>query len=275
MLTAGKLKTINFRLLGKVTSSTIALATLAIAVKSIVIISAGHVGVVDIFGKVSNNTLKPGVNFINPLSSVEIFSTRTKEMKQNLDSPSKEGLILNIEVSVLYHVDPQKAQQLYQTVGGNYEEVLIVPLMRSIVRQVTASHDAQSLYTSKRQEISDEIYQQLTQQLSARGIVIESTPLRKLDLPESLRQAVETKLKTEQESQAMKYTLEKERQEAERKRIAAQGDADAKKIISVSLDDKTLRLRQIEASEKLAQSPNAKVVIMSDGNKNSPLFIQP
>jgi len=274
-MTVGKFQLINFRLLGTVTFSTIALATLVIALKSLVIIPAGHVGVVDSFGNISNNTLKPGINFINPLSSVETFSTRTKEMKQNLDSPSKEGLIMNLEVSVLYHVDPQKAQQLYQTVGGNYEEVLVIPLMRSIVRQVTASHDAQSLYTSQRQEISNQIHQQLTQQLSPRGIVIESTPLRKLDLPESLRQAVETKLKTEQESQAMKFTIEKERQEAERKRIAAQGDADAKKIISTSLDERTLRLRQIEASEKLAASPNAKVVIMGDSHKNSPLYIQP
>jgi prohibitin 1 len=185
MVGTSNLRYFNFRALPVVTLSAITLVTLIFGSKFVAIIPAGHVGVVDSFGKISQNTLKPGINVINPLSSVETFSTRTKEMKQTLDSPSKEGLILNLEVSVLYHVDPQKAQQLYQTVGGNYEEVIVVPLMRSIVRQVTASHDAQSLYTSQRQQLSEQIRQQLSQQLSPRGIIVEETPLRKLELPET------------------------------------------------------------------------------------------
>lgn len=270
-----KLKSWNFGWAPSIALSLIACTGAIVALKSIIVIPAGHVGVVDSFGTVSNKTLKPGINFVNPLASVEKFSTRTREMKQNLDSPSKEGLILNLEVSVLYHVDPQQAEKIYKTIGANYEEILLVPLMRSIVREVTASNDAQSLYTSQRQQISEDIYQRLTKQLAPRGIIVEQTPLRKLELPESLRNAVESKLQAEQASQAMKFTIEKERQEADRKRIEAQGTADAQKIVSSSLDDRTLKLRQIEASEKLAASENAKLVIMGDGNKNTPVYLQP
>lgn len=280
------MKPLNHRLIYTIALSTTVGAFLIVLFRSLAIVPAGHVGVVDSFGEVNKQTLKPGINLVNPLAQVEIYSTRTQEIKETLEAPSKEGLLLTLDVSLLYHLDAAKAQQVYQTIGNNYQQVVLLPQFRSVVRQVTASYEAKGLYTSQRQQISQQIRQELSKLVASRGIVIEETPLRKLDLPQNLRRAVEQKLQAEQQSeqtqfeiqkqrQQLQFDLEKARSEAERKQIEANGVAKAQRIISQGLDEKTLQLKQLEVTEKAVQAANAKVVIVGAGERNSPVTIQP
>lgn len=250
------------------------LIAIAFVAKCIAVIPAGHVGVVDLFGNVSQKTLKPGINLVNPLSKVVKFSTQTQEVKETLETPSKEGLSISLEASLLYRLDPEQAAQVYQTIGRDYLNVILIPQFRSVVRSTTASYNAQALYTSQREQLSGQIRQDLMEVISSRGMIVEDTPLRKIGLPPTLQQAVEAKLKAEQESEQMQFTLEKERQEAERKRIEAQGIADYQRIVSQGLSEQILQLKGIEATEKLAESPNAKVVVIGAGKGGLPLILQ-
>ncbi|MBN2105117.1 prohibitin family protein [bacterium] len=236
------------------------------------VVPAGHVGVVDIFGKVNDRTLKAGINLVNPFAKVLMFSIKTQEMKENMTVPSEEGLNVGLEISALYHLEPEEAADVYKTVGYNYQDVILVPQFRSVVRGVTASYAAKALYTSAREELSQQIKEQLDNQVSKRGIFIESTPLRSIALPERLRKAIEEKLQADQESQRMQFILEKEKQEAERKRIEAQGIADFQRIVSKGIDQQLLKWKGIEATEKLANSQNAKIVIVG-GKDGLPLIL--
>ncbi|HDQ45295.1 MAG TPA: prohibitin family protein [bacterium] len=236
------------------------------------IIPAGHVGVVNIFGKVSKVELRSGIRFVNPFADVIMYSVKTQELKEIMDVPSKEGLNVKLEISVLYHLDHAKAQEVFETVGVNYQEIILVPHFRSVVRGVTASFEAKALYTSAREELSKQIMLQLTELVATRGIVIESTPLRTVSLPAGLSKAIEEKLQAEQESERMEFVLLKEKQEADRKRIEAKGIADFQAIVTEGISDKLLKWKGIEATEKLAASPNAKVVIVG-GNDGLPLIL--
>jgi regulator of protease activity HflC (stomatin/prohibitin superfamily) len=262
------------------TPSVRGLGTLVVAVlvvilvfRAIAVIPAGHVGVVDLFGKVSDRTLKPGINLKNPLAKVIRMSVKTQEMKELMQVPSKEGLSVQLEVSVIFHLDPEKAADVYRTIGPNYREVILEPNFRSITRGVTAGYEARALYTSERELLAKEIENQLEQTVSPRGVNIESTPLRQVGLPPKLTAAIEEKLQSEQESQRMQFVLQKETQEAERKRIEAQGIADFQAIVSRGLSDSFLRWKGIEATEKLASSSNAKVVVVGSGKDGLPLIL--
>jgi regulator of protease activity HflC (stomatin/prohibitin superfamily) len=241
--------------------------------RCITIIPVGSIGLIDTFGQVSDRLLKPGLNLKNPLASVVTFSTQTQEIKETTSAPSKEGLMMEIDVSVLYRLDPNQAKQLYQTVGRNYQDVILLPQVRSIIRNTTGKFNAQDVYSIQRQAVAQEIRTELNQVLAGRGVIIEDTPLRNVGLPERLRQAIEAKLQADQESQRMQFVLAKEKQEAERQRIEAQGQADAQRILSQGLSEPALRFRQIEALKNLAASENAKVIILGGDGKN--VLIQP
>jgi prohibitin 1 len=237
------------------------------------IIPAGHVGVVDFFGTVSDVTLKSGVNPINPLARVIKFSIQTQEIKEVMEVPSKEGLGVQLELSVLYHVNPEAAARIYSTVGENYADVILVPQFRSVTRGVTASYDARALYTSEREMLAQGIQKELERLVTPRGIEIEATPLRRIGLPAGLSQAIEEKLRSEQESQRMQFVLTKERQEADRKRIEAQGISDFQNIVAKGISEQLLRWKGIEATEKIAQSQNAKVIVIGAGKDGLPLIL--
>jgi len=236
-------------------------------------IPAGHVGVVDFFGVVSENTLKAGINVVNPLANVHKFSVKTQEIKEVMDVPSKEGLTVQLEVSVLFHLNPEKAAEVYKGIGPNYISIILEPQFRSVVRGVTAGYEARALYTSEREMLAKQIKEELEKGVSARGIEIETTPLRRIGLPAGLTAAIEEKLRAEQESQRMQFTLMKERQEADRKRIEAQGITDFQSIVSRGLNEQLLRWKGIEATEKLASSPNAKIVVIGAGKDGLPLIL--
>lgn len=237
------------------------------------IIPAGSVGVVDFFGNVSENTLKAGINFVNPMANVVKFSIKTQEIKEQMNVPSKEGLSVQLEISILYHLNPENAFDIYRTVGENYGEILVIPQFRSVVRGVTAKYEAKSLYTSDREQLAKAVEQELANLISKRGITVESAPMRQIILPKGLTTAIEEKLKAEQESQRMQFILLKEQQEAERKRIEAKGISDFQEIVSKGLNDQLLKWKGIEATEKLANSPNSKTVIIGSGKDGLPLIL--
>ena len=237
------------------------------------VVPAGSVGVVDFFGTVSPNTLKAGINPVNPLARVIKMSVQTQEMKEVMDVPSKEGLTVQLEVSILYHLNPEKAADVYKMVGESYESVILEPQFRSVTRGVTASYEAKALYTSEREALSIQILKEIEAVTEARGVTVESAPLRRVGLPAGLTQSIEEKLQAEQESQRMQFILTKEKQEADRKRIEAQGISDFQKIVMQGISDQLLRWKGIEATEKLAASQNAKIVIIGSGKDGLPLIL--
>lgn len=249
------------------------LAALGALAMCLTVVPAGHVGVVDFFGKVSENTLKAGINFVNPMARIIKMSVKTQELKELMDVPSKEGLTVQLEISALFHLNPEKAAEVYKTVGPNYASIILEPQFRSVSRGVTAGYDAKALYTSEREVLAQHIMGQLQTIVAMRGITIEATPLRRVGLPARLTEAIEEKLRAEQESQRMEWILTKEKQEAERKRIEARGIADFQEIVAKGISSELLRWKGIEATEKLASSPNTKVIIVGSGKDGLPLIL--
>jgi regulator of protease activity HflC (stomatin/prohibitin superfamily) len=237
------------------------------------IIPAGHVGVVDFLGNVSDNTLKPGINLVNPMATVVKFDARTQELKETMNVPSKEGLTVTLEISLLYSLSFEYANRIYKTVGENYVETILVPQFRSVVRGVTANYDAKALYTAERETLASRIETELSKLVKSRGITLEAAALRQITLPPGLTASIEEKLKADQESQRMQFVLLKESQEAERKRIEAKGIADFQDIVSKGISEQVLKWKGIEATEKLAASPNSKVVIIGSGKEGLPIIL--
>ena len=237
-------------------------------------IPAGHVGVVDFFGVVSDKPLAAGIQPVNPLATVVKFSIQTKEHKEAMQVLSREGLTIGLEISVLYRLNPDSVAQVYKTIlGGDYEEIILVPQFRSISRSVTASFQASALYSTEREQLAIAIQNELGSLVSKRGIIVESTPLRNVGLPPQLTEAIETKQRADQESQRMQFILAKEKQEADRKRIEAQGIADFQIIVARGISEQLLRWKGIETTEKLANSPNSKVIIIGAGKDGLPLIL--
>jgi regulator of protease activity HflC (stomatin/prohibitin superfamily) len=255
-------------------SGLVGLVAVLVAVSQMLtVIPAGHVGVVDFFGTVSPVTLKAGINLVNPLARVFKFSVKTQEIKETMDVPSKEGLTVQLELSALFHLDPDKAAEVYKSIGPDYIEIILEPQFRSVARGVTAGYEAKALYTSEREMLAEIILKDLQKLVGPRGIMVEATPLRRVGLPGGLTQAIEEKLRAEQDSQRMQFVLLKEKQEAERKRIEAQGIADFQMIVTKGISEPLLRWKGIEATEKLAASQNAKVVIIGAGKDGLPLIL--
>jgi regulator of protease activity HflC (stomatin/prohibitin superfamily) len=223
---------------------------------------------------VSEKTLSPGINVVNPMARVVKYSAQTKEHKENMQVLSREGLTIGLELSVLYRLDPDSAASIYKKIfGGDYEEVILVPQFRSISRAVTASFQASALYSTERERLSESVQAELAKTIGGRGIVVESTPLRNVVLPSQLTEAIEQKQRADQESQRMEFILTKEKQEADRKRIEAKGIADFQTIVAAGISEQLLRWKGIEATEKLATSPNAKVVIVGGGKDGLPVIL--
>ena len=243
------------------------------AMQLVRVVPAGHVGVIDLFGVVRPTTLHSGLRLVNPLARVIQMSVKTQEAKEVMEVPSKEGLTMQLEVSALFHLEPAKAPEVYRTVGTNYLEVLFEPQFRSVARGVTASYEAKALYTSEREHLATLLAEELRELLAPRGIAVEATPLRRIGLPQRLAQAIEEKLSAEQESQRMQFVLQKEQQEAERKRIEGAGIADFQRIVSQGISEQLLRWKGIEATLKIAESQNAKVVVVGSGKDGLPLIL--
>lgn len=240
-------------------------------------IPAGHVGILDTFGKVHNEVLMPGAHFVAPWTDVHRLIIKTKIVAMTEDVPSREGLSVHLEAAALYRLKPEYAVEMYKQVGPNYEDVILTPQFRSILRSITSDHDAKDLYTSaSRIVMTSDLRERLQAEVEAWGLVIESTPLKKISLPNTIQQAIEQKLKSEQETQRMDFVLAKEAKEAERKRVEAQGIQDFQNIVREGIDEHLLRWKGIEATEKLADSSNTKVIVIGSGSGDGlPVILNP
>jgi regulator of protease activity HflC (stomatin/prohibitin superfamily) len=252
------------------------IASLTLIVKTIlrflIVIPAGEVGIAETLGQVSDNTLSPGIHLLNPLSDVVTFSTRLQDIKETVDTTSKEGLNFKLDVSLQYRLDPQKAGDVYQKLGENEKEI-IVSRFRSLIRQITANYDLKAIYGEKRPEIAQLLSQAMTQQLQPLGFIVEETLLRNIILPDNIQAVIQAKVAAEQENQKLDLEIIKTKKEGERKKVEAQGIAVSQKILSEGLTDKILKLKAIEATQKLAESQNSKIIIIGGGQDKLPLIL--
>ncbi|NTX11199.1 prohibitin family protein [Myxococcus sp. CA051A] len=240
-------------------------------------VSSGHGGIgFDSFG--SGTQREPygeGLHVLRPGKSLITYDLRVQEMKDELSVLSNNGLDLKVDSSVRYRVDPAKLFELHTQTGPRYADILIAPIARSEARKVFGRYAPEEIYSTKREQIEKEIQDEVTRALQGKHVVVEAILVRDVTLPAAIREAIADKLAEEQRSQKMRFTLDKERQEAERRQIEAEGIAKYQNIVRQGLTEEYLRFKGIEATEKLASSPNAKVVVVGGGSKgNLPLVYQ-
>ena len=249
-----------------------------------VIVRAGETGVYHLFGKVRDDELHSGLHFKNPLASVQRMSIRTEEYtmsiapaegekKRNdsIDALTKEGLKVQMDITVLYHLNEERASDIYKELGINYQDKIIRPQIRSAIRKIVANYAAKDLYSEKRQEVEKNIFDELRKQIEPRGITIETVLLRNVVLPSKLTAAISEKLEMEQQSQKMDFVLEKERKEAERKAIEAEGIKKSQDIINQSLTPAYVRWYSIEMMKELAGSDNTTFLFVPIDGQGMPI----
>jgi regulator of protease activity HflC (stomatin/prohibitin superfamily) len=236
-------------------------------------VQTGHVGVLTLFGRVTPDVLPEGIHLINPLKANNEMSIQTQTIKESASVPSSEGLVMNLDTSLIYHLDPTRAADVYQKIGSDYEAVVVEPTLRAAIREATASHTANALYTGEREMVAKQISDQLTTELNKRGLLVENVLLRDIQLPQTLKASIEAKQQAEQEALAMNFRLQKEKQEAERKRIEAAGIRDFQQIVAQGISPQLLEWKGIEATELLAKSPNSKVVVIGNSKNGLPLIL--
>jgi regulator of protease activity HflC (stomatin/prohibitin superfamily) len=248
-------------------------------------IDAGQVGVNSLFGNVKEDILKSGLNLVNPLSKITMFDTKTQNYTMTAihDEGDKmgddairvltaDGLEVVIDLTVLFKVDPIKAPSILKQIGADYTDKIVRPVTRTRIRDNAVFYDAVALYSSKREEFQQRIFKTIESDFSKRGLVLEQLLIRNIMLPQSVKTTIESKINAEQDAQKMQFVLQKEKQEAERKRVEAQGIADYQKILSTGLSDKQLQYEQIKAQKELALSNNAKVIVIG-GKGNTPIIL--
>lgn len=233
-------------------------------------VQPGEVGVKSKWGKLDEKVHTPGLVGLNRISSrLYRVPTQTVNREVQLNLPSKEGLNVSAEISILYHIQAERAPDVIRDVGLDYEEVLILSVFRSASADICARFFAKDMHSGKRAEIEAEIQKQMGEQLAERGFVIEAVLLKSIRLPPGLYTAIEDKLEAEQEAQRMQFVLQREQREAERKTIEAQGVRDAQKVLADGLSEEIIRWRSLEVLQELASSPNAKLIV-TDGS--APVF---
>jgi regulator of protease activity HflC (stomatin/prohibitin superfamily) len=250
---------------------------------SIAQVGAGQTGVQVLFGSVQERTLPSGLNIVNPLVSVELMDIKTQaytmssvqdEGSQTNDDAistlSSDGLTLRLDLTIWYRLNETDAPQVYRTIGINYAEKIVRPAIRTALRDVSVAFNATDIYSVKREDFVRDVTKNLENAFNGRGIILERVLLRNVELPEKIRAAIDEKIAAEQKAQQMVYVLQKEKQEAERKRVEAQGISDYNRIVSQSITDQVLQLKGIEATLELGRSNNSKMVIMN--GKNMPLI---
>ena len=240
---------------------------------SVTRVGTGHVGVLTLFGRVTGETLGEGIHLINPLKTNNEMSVQTQTLKESASVPSSEGLMMSLDTSLIYHLNPDRAAEVFQKIGSDYENVVVEPTLRSAIRESTASHTANALYTGEREMVAKQILDQISQQLKQRGLTVENVLLRDIQLPATLKASIEAKQQAEQEALAMNFRLQKETEEAQRKRIEAQGVRDFQQIVAQGITPSLLEWKGIEATETLAKSPNTKVVVVGNSKNGLPLIL--
>lgn len=242
-------------------------------------IDAGKVGVKSLYGSVQPDVLESGLHVVNPLLDITVFDVQTQnytmsavhsEGTQEGDDAirvlSNDGLEVVLDLTVLYRVIPNEAPKILKGIGESYTDKIVRPVTRTRIRDNAVYYDAVALYSTKRNEFQQRIFKSIEADFKARGLVLEQLLIRNINLPESVKKTIESKINAEQDAQKMTFVLQKEKQEAERKRVEAQGIADYQRIISLGLTDKQLQYEQIKAQKEIATSPNTKIIFMGKGS---------
>ncbi len=248
-------------------------------------IDAGKVGVQSLYGNVQPDILESGLHVINPLLDITEFDIQTQnytmsaihgEGAQEGDDAirvlSNDGLEVVIDLTVLYRVSPTESPKIFKQIGVDYIDKIVRPVTRTRIRDNAVYYDAVALYSTKRNEFQQRIYKSIEDDFKTRGLVLEQLLIRNINLPASVKLSIESKINAEQDAQKMTFVLQKEKQEAERKRVEAQGIADYQRIISLGLTDKQLQYEQIKAQKELAASPNSKIIFMN-GKGSAPVIL--
>jgi regulator of protease activity HflC (stomatin/prohibitin superfamily) len=234
-------------------------------------VPAGNVGIVTTFGAVSDDVLEPGLHFVPFWKKVHRMSVQTQEDKETADVPTKEGLSVVLECSLIYALKPSEAVKVYKGIGENYKEIVVIPQFRSALRGATVKYEAKDLYTAHRAEIEGDLEKNVRLLLQEHGIVCEKILLRSISLPAMVKTAIEKKLASEQEALQMQFVIQKEEKEADRKRVEAKGIADSQAIIQNTLSDAYLRYLWVE-SLKVAANHNGTIIYVPTGNDGMPFF---
>jgi regulator of protease activity HflC (stomatin/prohibitin superfamily) len=248
-------------------------------------INAGTVGVTSLYGSVQPGILTSGLNVINPLLDVTDFDIRTQnytmssapsEGDQQGDDAirvlSNDGLEVVIDLTVLYRVSGVDAPRIFKEIGVSYKDKIVRPITSTRIRDNAVYYDAVALYSTKRVEFQDRIFKTIQADFKSRGLILEQLLIRNINLPASVKASIESKINAEQDAQKMTFVLQKEKQEAERKRVEAQGIADYQRIISIGLTQKQLQYESIKAQKELAASANTKIIFM-DGKNNASVIL--
>jgi regulator of protease activity HflC (stomatin/prohibitin superfamily) len=236
---------------------------IGILLSSIIQVGVGEVGVKKLFGKVQSQVLNSGLHLINPLLEIEKLDVKTQNytmsgiqdegIKSGDDAIrvlTADGLEVTIDLSVLYRLITNDAPRLLQETGANYEDKIVRPITRTRIRDNAVYYDAVALYSTKRDEFQQRIFKNIESDFKKRGLLLENLLVRNITLPQSVRATIEQKINAEQDAQKMQFVLQKEKQEAERKRVEAQGIADYQRIISESLTDRQLQYESIKCNSQ-------------------------
>jgi len=234
----------------------VGLFVVVIFFRSVVVVAAGETAVTSVFGRVNGQELHSGIHFVNPLAKVNRMSIRTEEFSMTkareggegdpITVLTKEGLDVTLDVTILYRLMEDKASDIYSQFGLLYRDVIIRPIIRSVIRQVISEFEAKDIYSEKRQEVVERMRTSLAKEFEPRGLQLEEVLLRDVELPDRLIQSIQDKLTAEQESQRYQFLLEQANKEAERKRIEAAGQRDSQKIITESLTPTYLHYQYIQ-----------------------------
>ncbi len=252
------------------------LIVILISSSSFITIKPGERGV--IFRKFTSgldreNIFQPGFHVIAPWNEMYVYNVKEQNSEEGMDVLDKNGLSINMDVSIRFNPKYDRIGYLHEKFGVDYIRQLIIPEARSTVRRVAGRYTAEEIYSTKRSELESAIIAETAEVLGVNEIEMKALLIRSINLPEQIKVAIENKLKQEQEALAYQYKLEREKSEAERKKIAAEGEARANKIINSSLTTNLLRMRGIEATIKLSESPNSKVIIVGSGKDGLPLIL--
>lgn len=235
-----------------------------VTLTSCVTIKPGEVGLKQKLGKLSDQVYPQGPVFFNPLTSrIVRTSIQTRNLELSLNLPSKEGLSITSQISILYRLEKNEVVKIVNDLGLNYEGI-IANVFRSASADICAQYFAKDMHSGKRSEIEADILKRMSSNLFDKGIVIESVLMKSIQLPKGLSESIESKLRAEQDAMRMEFVLQQEKFEAERKIIEAKGTRDAQKILSEGLTDEIIKLRSIDAFNELSKSPNTKVIV-TDG----------
>lgn len=264
-----------------VTTVGIIVIVLGLATASFKVVEPGEAGVQTLFGKVQSDVLESGPHLINPFVNITTFNVQTQNYTMSAKPSegqvegddairvlSSDGLEVTIDLSVLYRIIPSRAPYILQNIGSDYQDKIVRPITRTAIRDNAVNYAAVDLYSDKRQEFQFKINKTISESFAKSGLEVQQILVRNISLPESVRQSIESKIQAEQDAQKMQFVLQKERQEADRKRVEAQGIADYQKIISSGLTQQQLEYQSILAQKEIATSPNTKVIIIGGGRGN-------